>query len=176
LSTGTISILANTTNAGNSYRGVFVKQLAFGLLYYTNVLIIYDWFGAQQRSTGINCADGKCHAIALTFHSGVTNGTVIYLDGEPVLTTTFTVQNQTMPLMIGFGNSTAQYYFGLLEDARIYNRALTPGEVWAIYANPWDLRYVPEHRALPGAAAVTGGPWPWFTDYLDSGVDAGTYA
>jgi len=43
LSSGTVTAWIKTANAGSSYRGIVVKQSAYGLFLNGNELVIYDW-------------------------------------------------------------------------------------------------------------------------------------
>jgi hypothetical protein len=132
LTTGTESAWIKTKNAGVSYRGIVTKSGAYGMYLTGNIFSTYDNGAVSLRSTGVNLADGTWHFVAMSFQSGVTNGTILYIDGEPSLTTTITnTGNNTV--RIGLGQGAGQYFNGAIDDARIYNRILSPDEIKQLY-------------------------------------------
>jgi hypothetical protein len=128
-SSGTISAWAKTSSPGAFYRGIIAKQGAYGLFYTDSVLVAYDWTADTPRSTGINIADNNWKNVVLTYQSGVSNGTRIYLNGVSVLTTTITVLNQTANLFGGAEANAGQYAACQISSFNMYNRALTAQEV-----------------------------------------------
>lgn len=131
LSTGTISCWVKTSGAGSSYRCVFGKINAYAMYLNNNVLVLYDWGGAAERSTGINLADNLWHHLVLVFDTG-TNQDKVYVDGALILTTTMTEVNQTDNVCIGSNNSV-QNFNGIIDEASIYNIKLTQTEIDLIY-------------------------------------------
>ncbi|MCU0273776.1 MAG: fibronectin type III domain-containing protein, partial [Acidimicrobiales bacterium] len=133
LTEGTIEAWVRTTNPGTDYRGIVVKQQAYGLFVRNGNLVTHSWGGtAGVRDTGIPIADGRWHHVAMTFRSGVTNGTVVYLDGRPVLTTTITVAGQTQRLVIGAGSTgLAQSLNGTIDEVAVYPTVLSPQRIAA---------------------------------------------
>ena len=131
ISLGTIEGWVKTGNAGSGYCGAFGKTFAYFLYLYNNELIVYDWGGGGgNRSTGITLNDGTWHHIAMSFNSGVTNGTLIYIDGVLKLTTTMTVYNQDQPFTIGgAAASYGQFYTGSIDDVRVWNVIRTQTEI-----------------------------------------------
>jgi hypothetical protein len=135
VSTGTLEAWIKTTNSGGDFRGIVVKRGAYGLFLQNGVLVTHDWGSGQTRSTGVNLADGQFHHVAITFQSGVAGGTVIYADGIPVLTTTMTVLNQVQALVIGAGDpGSIQFFDGIIDEAKLYSRALSGGEIQATFS------------------------------------------
>ena len=128
LSVGTINAWIKTSNAGASYRGIVAKQSAYSMFLYDNVFILYDW-GSSQKSTGVNLADGLWHYVAASFQSGVTNGTVLYIDGVIALTTAMYVTGQSVSVQIAEANH-GQLFNGLISSVSIYNRALSAAEIY----------------------------------------------
>ena len=109
-----------------------MKRGAYGLFLQNGVLVAHDWGSGRTRSTGVNLADGQFHHVAITFQSDINGGTTIYADGLQVLTTTITVLNQVQALAIGAGDpGTIQFFNGTIDEAKLYNRALTSGEIQA---------------------------------------------
>jgi hypothetical protein len=101
-SSGTLSAWAKASSPGGGYRGIIAKQGAYGLFYTDSVLVAYDWAADTPRSTGVNIADNTWKNVVLTYQSGVSNGTRIYINGVSVLTSTITVLNQTGNLFGGY--------------------------------------------------------------------------
>ncbi len=132
ISNGSLSCWIKTSNAGTSFRSIFIKSNAYSLFLNGNVLITYDWGTATIRSTGLSVNNNAWRHVVLTFQSGVTNGTKIYLDGVLVLTTTITVLNQTSPLTMGI-NTTVQHFNGSIDEGYIYNAVLTQTQIDLIY-------------------------------------------
>jgi hypothetical protein len=107
-SSGTLSAWAKASSPGGSFRGIFAKQYAYGLFYLDSVLVAYDWGADASRSTGINIADNTWKNVVLTYQSGVSNGTNIYINGVSVLTNTITIVNQTSNLFGGAEANASQ--------------------------------------------------------------------
>jgi len=138
LTEGTIEAWVNTTDAGSSYRGIFVKQGAFGLFMVNNVLATYDSTAGALRSTGVSIDDGDWHHIAMTFTSGVTNGAKVYLDGVLSLTTRIEVKYTDRSLNIGtgsFGGATERF-IGQIARPAIFSSILSPSQILAHSNNP----------------------------------------
>ena len=130
VSVGTIEGWIKTGNAGASYRAAFGKPFAYCLFLYDNTLSIYDWGGGVNRSTGITLNDNTWHHIAMSFNSGVTNGTLIYIDGVLKLTTTMTILNQGEPFIIGSSKDPfGQFYSGSIDDVRVWNVIRTQTQI-----------------------------------------------
>ncbi len=126
----TISAWVKASSPGSNFRGIFAKQYAYGLFYLNSVLVIFDWSTGSTRTTGINIADGNWKNVALTFQSGVSNGSIIYLNGNPVLTTTMTVSDQTLGNLFGGAEANAGQYSNCSGSIfKIYNRPLSAQEV-----------------------------------------------
>jgi hypothetical protein len=132
-SSGTLSAWTKTSDPGGSYRGIIAKQGAYGLFYTNSVLVAYDWAADAPRSTGINIADNTWKNVVLTYQSGVSNGTRIYINGVSVLTTTITIQSQVANLFGGAEANAGQYAACQISSFNMYNRALTAQEVLQNY-------------------------------------------
>jgi hypothetical protein len=130
---GTVSAWVKTSSPGGGYRGIVTKALSYGLFYYNSVLVAYDWGSDQQRSTGINIADGNWKNVAMTFQSAINNGTIIYINGSPVLTTTISWVNNSYDLSVGANAGSLQFLNGNISQVSIYNRALTAQEILQNY-------------------------------------------
>jgi len=130
---GTLSAWAKASSPGGGYRGIIAKQGAYGLFYTDSILVAYDWAADTPRSTGVNIADNTWKNVVLTYQSGVSNGTRIYINGVSVLTTTITVLNQTANLFGGAEANASQYAACQISSFNMYNRVLTAQEVLQNY-------------------------------------------
>jgi hypothetical protein len=140
-SSGTLSAWAKASSPGGGYRGIIAKQGAYGLFYTDSVLVAYDWAADAPRSTGINIADNTWKNVVLTYQSGVSNGTRIYINGVSVLTTTITILNQINNLFGGAEANASQFASCQISSLNMYNRALAAAEVLQNY-NAMRGRYI----------------------------------
>ena len=130
---GTISAWVKTSNSGGGFRGIMAKQYAWGIFYSDGVLVAYDWGASATRSTGVNIADGNWKNVVMTFQSGITNGTRIYINGSLSLTTTITWVNDTQNLNGGGEAIAGQYAICSGSIFSLYNRPLLAAEVLQNY-------------------------------------------
>ena len=140
-SSGTLSAWAKASSPGAGYRGIIAKQGAYGLFYTDSILVAYDWTAGAPRSTGINIADNTWKNVVLTYQSGVSNGTRIYINGVSVLTTTITIQSQVANLFGGAEANASQFASCQISSLNMYNRALAAAEVLQNY-NAMRGRYI----------------------------------
>ena len=139
-SSGTLSAWAKASSPGGGYRGIIAKQGAYGLFYTDSVLVAYDWAADAPRSTGINIADNTWKNVVLTYQSGVSNGTRIYINGVSVLTTTITILNQINNLFGGAEANASQFAACSVAAFKMYRRVLSAAEVLQNY-NATKRRY-----------------------------------
>jgi hypothetical protein len=132
-SSGSLSAWTKASSPGSGYRGIIAKQGAYGLFYTDSVLVAYDWAADTPRSTGINIADNTWKNVVLTYQSGVSNGTRIYINGVSVLTATITIQSQVANLFGGAEANANQFASCQISSFNMYNRALTAQEVLQNY-------------------------------------------
>lgn len=104
--------------------------------------------------------------------SAAANSRAVYLDGGNKGTNA----DNRVPANVdttSIGRKTGgQYMSGMIGEARLYNRALTDGEVWSQYApsTRWDL-YKPTPRAFfMGPTAVIRTPRYGFTNFQMPGI------
>ena len=70
----------------------------------------------------------------MTYQSGVTNGTIIYLNGSSVLTTSITIANQATANLYGAAEPNANQIAACTAASfSMYNRVLTSTEVLQNY-------------------------------------------
>jgi hypothetical protein len=139
-STGSLSAWTKASSPGSGYRGIIAKQGAYGLFYTDSVLVAYDWAADTPRSTGINIADNTWKNVVLTYQSGVSNGTRIYINGVSVLTATITIQSQVANLFGGAEANANQFASCQISSFKMHNRVLTASEVLQNY-NATKRRY-----------------------------------
>jgi len=132
LSQGTIEAWIKTPNAGGSWRGIVVKQMAYGMFMADNVLVAYEWNGRGNISSGMRLDDNKWHHVAFSFSINANNCN-LYVDGVKKVTTTFLMYHQGVGLGIGNGsvNDNIQYFNGAIDDVRVWNTARTEAEIQA---------------------------------------------
>jgi len=128
-----------------------------------------DWYSTNY-TTDLDTLNGQWHHMAGTFDG---DELLFYLDGEVAATLAFsgTISTATHNVALGENSqATGRYFDGMLDDARIYNRALTQEEIQIVMlggAAP-ELAYdpAPENEATdvprdsdlswtPGALAVS---------------------
>jgi hypothetical protein len=126
LSEGTVEAwvkIPSDTSLNSDYRGIVVKQYAYGLFIYNRELVAYDWRSGQGNiNTGINIADDTWHHVAMTFVDG--GELKIYLDGVLLYTdNNFGIENQTVGCAIGAGNNSGsiQKINADIDEVRIWN-------------------------------------------------------
>jgi len=139
-STGSLSAWTKASSPGSGYRGIIAKQGAYGLFYTDSVLVAYDWAADTPRSTGINIADNTWKNVVLTYQSGVSNGTRIYINGVSVLTATITILSQVANLFGGAEANANQFASCQISSFKMHNRVLTASEVLQNY-NATKRRY-----------------------------------
>ena len=145
ITTGTIGawIKANNTNSG--FNGIVVKQFAWSLFVYDNVLVAYDWGNGAVRTTGVTVGNNTWTNVAMSFTETIgtpSNNITIYVNGSSVLTSTVRHTNQTVSLAIGDGAvpTSSQNFGGSMSQVTVYNRALSATEVATNY-NAIKTRY-----------------------------------
>src|SRR5262249_36688176 len=94
LANGSVEAWVKTTNTDSNYHTIAIKWFAYGMIMRSGRLFTYDWGSNTERDSGALIADGNWHHVAVTFQSGVTGGTVLYVDGTARLTTKITVADQ----------------------------------------------------------------------------------
>jgi len=86
---------------------------------------------------GPDLRDGQFHHVALTLDRHSKKGGRLYVDGRPVMTFDATMSNGNLanaePLLIGTHPDTTIHagFKGLIEDVRLYSRALSQSEIEA---------------------------------------------
>ena len=136
INTGTVEAWIKTANAGAGYRGIIIKQDAYGLYLKDNQLITFYYNNIGDIPTGVYLNDNQWHHVAISFQSGVINGTNIYVDGNSVLTTTFSstydTQGSNFPLYLASGGpGYGQNFNGAMDEVRIWDVVRTQAQIQA---------------------------------------------
>lgn len=122
-----VELFFKSSNTGSGLKCIMAKQGAFGIFSDSGILKLYSWAGSVGlKSTSINLNDNVWHKIYVEFRSGVTNGTLLYVDDVLVLTTTTTILNQNKKVVIGTDNdnvtaSTGHEINGLIKNVKIFS-------------------------------------------------------
>jgi hypothetical protein len=123
-----------------------------------NHLLVPFW-GVSWQDTGVNIGLGWRH-VAVALSGGKTNA---YLNGARIFVGSSSIAGpSTGTLTIGRDNDTGgfRYLNAQMDDVRVYNRALTPAEVFQLYADPARDRVPYQTRgrvkAGTGLSAITG--------------------
>jgi hypothetical protein len=135
ITVGTIGAWINANSDNISFKGIITKQSAWGLFLFDNVLVTYDWGAMTTRSTGINIGNNTWNYVAMSFTETIgtpSNNAIIYLNGNPILTTTVRHSSHTVTVQIGDGNAN-QCFSGKIPSAHIYNRVLPAQEILQNY-------------------------------------------
>jgi hypothetical protein len=119
-----------------------------GLIYF-DLVNTYSSNILEMRTNDTSYADGAWHNIVATYDGSSTPaGIHIYFDGkDQSLTTSFNSLSasilNSIPVTIGSRNDTGQKYAGLLDDARIYNFALTASQVRKVMTGGSAIQFAP---------------------------------
>lgn len=136
LTSGTIDAWINLTDTKDpafETQVILYKEWAFSLSIKHGRVMTFDWTSDTEFLTDAFVADGKWHHIAMSFSSGVQGGTVLYVDGVEVATTTITI-NRSRPRGLAIGSWDAEEgsfcnFVGAIDEVHIWNRVLTPAEI-----------------------------------------------
>jgi hypothetical protein len=135
-SAGTLEAWIKSSTTTGTLAAV-TKSSAYWLGLSAGKAALYDWTSSTTCVDSTTIADGAWHHVVVTLSSGVTNGSIIYVDGVQKKTCTWTPVSQTGYVAIGAvqtGVSTySQYFNGSIDHVKILNRALTADDVLAEY-------------------------------------------
>ena len=91
--------------------------------------------GGQLKDTGITVGNGNWCNLTMSFNNTAqaspSNNVVLYLNGDPVLTTSVKRNNNNTRMVLGSGTdgSGSQFLSGKISSALLYDRVLTASEV-----------------------------------------------
>ena len=113
----------------------------------TRVLLSEGWTDGGTAVSTTSVEDGSWHHVVCTYDGAKVK---VYVDGrfEAETSNTDGIASNDEPLQIGFDPFVVQdrHFSGLIDEVRIYNRALSDAEIKAIYD--------------AGIAAMAGGTFP----------------
>ncbi len=131
----TLALWVNANDMGNSQHNMWLGKgdNAYAIKHQSgnNVeFFIYDGdWNSINYATGLEDLGGEWHHMAGTFDG---EELLLYVDGEAVqslaLATTINIASHAVTLAEN-SQATGRYFDGMLDDARIYNRALTAAEI-----------------------------------------------
>jgi trimeric autotransporter adhesin len=136
--TGTIEAWIKTSNAGTGFRGIVTREQHYGLFLNNNQLATFNWSpngttGATTY-TGATLNDNEWHYVVLTYQVGVTNGTQMYLDGQPVgAPITLFTNTPNTNFTIGTNGTSGQFYQGQIDNVKLWTRNLSAAEILNTY-------------------------------------------
>ena len=125
-------------------------------LYNAKATLSKDSSGEIAKSTS-SLTVGQWAHVALTKNGSTTK---LYIDGQDV---TGTVTNYTMAVvntgmtLASNGTAANKWFNGVMDDVRIYNRALGKSEIWADRDNPVGIRPSRTSKAASTSAPPRGG-------------------
>jgi len=135
MTTGTIECWINRDNTGAANQGVIGQYLNWAFWLSGGNLMWTDYANFTNHNCGY-IPHSEWHHIVATFEDlafQASTGTVnIYIDGANVLTTTGGHWHSATTTAIG-ALTTFWFYNGKLNEARIYNKALSADEVMNNY-------------------------------------------
>ncbi len=177
-----------------SWRGVVTKSRNQSPWYGIWINGNNQWFfGGPQNLTGSDLPmDGNGELVRSWFHvtavqDGAQGTSTFYVDGVPVVSGASADVNGAGPLWIGGAVSVSEYFNGLIDDVRLYNRVLTDEEIGelvnvavptptqplALLAEPQDVSVFPNDQVNLNAQANHDGlTYQWYKDNSPFG-DAG---
>jgi hypothetical protein len=129
LNQGTLEAWIRTSDAGSGYRGIVVKEFAYGLFLKNNILTAFHWATGTENSAGVAINDNQWHHVAYVFRTGI-NASQLYIDGIAVgAPFTHAIANQSADLLIGNNASQIHYFTGYIDEVRVWGRALCDNEI-----------------------------------------------
>lgn len=137
ITSGSIAAWFNADSNNSGFRGIIAKQNAWGLFVSNNTLVTYSWGApAGTKSTNITVGNNTWNYVVMTFTETIgvpSNNAIIYLNGNPVLTTTIAHVSNSIPVYVGEANAN-QFFSGRISNASIYNIVLSPIEIVQNYS------------------------------------------
>jgi Concanavalin A-like lectin/glucanases superfamily len=123
LTTGTVEAWIKPSALPAGLHGIVVKQNAYGIFLFGSEVAMYDWTSGNLVTSSAVLVGAWTH-VAITFQSGVPNGTIIYVNGVASPTTTMTVNSDIHTLGLGSGRTVPppdQLFTGTIDEVRVWN-------------------------------------------------------
>ncbi len=111
---------------------IMQKSGAYGMKLNVNKFRGYRWGGSENHDSTTSLTTGTWYFVAMTF-DGTTHRT--YVNGvlEASETEAGSIPSGSNALIIASNSGSSNFFSGKVDEARIYNRALSPDEVKTLY-------------------------------------------
>jgi hypothetical protein len=121
----------------------------------TSTGLIQTYLGGAAVPSGVNVTAGTWfHAAVVITEAGATDTIQIYVNGKPAgAAVQKAMENSEGPYFIGCHKNLTNFWDGLIDDVRLYNRALSAAEVQALV--PPKVKAMNPDPASGSAAVVT---------------------
>ncbi len=137
----TIALWAKPEASEPEYAKLFIKQRSneypYGIQYTGNAQSIRATVNASARFDGSNTPNfpGEWGHLCMTYDG---SALLLYKNGEEVsrLAASGKIQQNDLSLSIGGRLESTQNFIGVIDDVRLYNRALTPAEIKKVMERP----------------------------------------
>ena len=134
--------MRSTSFGAGASATVMGKAAEWALHYESSQISMYDWQTDTWRRSGLSATilDGNLHHLVVTRSAGVTNGTLFYLDGTLVWTTTHgehaTVSDRMVAVSseMGSGGTINNVATQVAAHFAVYNGILASGRIKSHYA------------------------------------------
>ena len=132
--------IADGAILGSSNKLAFLLRLQAG----GDIRLYPRWGWGGANVTHVISAN-RWYCLTIIFDED-SNTVSSYLDGALTISDISTVDyaSGSCSLTIGGYPTIPKYFFGLISDTRIWNRALSPDEVQDLYINPYGFIYKPQ--------------------------------
>jgi hypothetical protein len=116
---------------------------------------IRTYLGNATTASGVNVTAGTWfHAAVVVTEAGVTDTIQVYVNGKPAgAAGQLGVENSEGPYFIGCHKNLTNFWDGLIDDVRLYNRALSADEIQAMV--PPKVKAMDPDPASGSTAVVT---------------------
>ncbi len=182
----------DSASVANSYRIISKESTGANDNFWLSLQSQAWWFGVGGSffSPPITVESDRWYHLAASFDDAA-DQVVMYVDGAEVLSqaTSTTITPNTAPVVIGSNWEGYKVWDGLLDDVRIYNRALDASEVLVVseivsgggpvcaadfvadtnerqfstssldISDPWGIAFLPPGSVFDGVAAPADGAW-----------------
>ncbi len=134
----TVSVWINPNAAPANNASIVGKVYDWQLCFHSSRAINFTRWGGYQNFFAGAVSLSQWHHIVFTLSSGGSNNARIYVDGGVPTTGTITTPLNANAATTGISwyvQSDIDYFNGLVDDLRIYNRALSATDVAELYNN-----------------------------------------
>jgi hypothetical protein len=173
----TISAWVNLSNLSNSWPAVFSKSRSASTWYGVWLGTSNDWcFNGQSGDADSSTAPAAgIWYLVTAVQDGMAGTRTLYVNGTAVATGTAQAANATGDFDIGGASANGNYLPGLIQDVRVYNRALSSTEVMAVMDAP-IAPAAPTNLAASTASGQVALTWAASTGATGYNVYRGTAA